>query len=102
MSDSHFTVTGTWEDTLNNLKSVHNQVHFDMLIHLRDLTGIGCNKCEQSLASKNFGDVQPGRELNDKTQDLWDVVLLHSEEKEIDMVRFGAGRIEQLYVSNME
>lgn len=55
------------------------------------IIGIGCNKCEQGLASKNFGDVQPDRELNDKTQDLWDVVLLHSEEKEIDMIRFGAG-----------
>ena len=55
------------------------------------IIGIGCNKCEKGLALKNVGDVQASRELNSETQDLWDVVLLHTDEKRIDMIRFGAG-----------
>lgn len=38
LTDTHYTVNGTWEDTALNIKAVHEQVHFDEIIHLGDVT----------------------------------------------------------------
>lgn len=38
LTDSHYTINGTWEDTAYNIKAVHEKVGFDAIIHLGDLT----------------------------------------------------------------
>lgn len=38
LTDTHYTVNGTWEDTARNIRAVHEQVHFDEIIHLGDVT----------------------------------------------------------------
>ena len=38
VTDTHYVVGGTWEDTLQNLKAVHEQAGFDAVVHLGDLT----------------------------------------------------------------
>ena len=38
LTDTHYTVNGTWGDTLASLKTVHETAKFDGIIHLGDLT----------------------------------------------------------------
>lgn len=38
LADTHFTINGTWEDTVNNIQSVAEQIDYDTIIHLGDLT----------------------------------------------------------------
>lgn len=38
LTDSHVTVNGTWKDTANNMQKVSEQVGFDAVIHLGDMT----------------------------------------------------------------
>lgn len=38
LSDTHYAVNGTWEDTANNIRSVAEQVTYAGIIHLGDLT----------------------------------------------------------------
>lgn len=38
LTDTHYTVNGTWADTAKNLCAVHKKIAFDSVIHLGDLT----------------------------------------------------------------
>ena len=38
VTDTHYTVNGTWQDTVRNLQAVHRKAGFDSLVHLGDLT----------------------------------------------------------------
>lgn len=38
LTDSHYTINGTWEDTVQNIRAVHEEVKFNAVIHLGDLT----------------------------------------------------------------
>ena len=38
LTDTHFTVNGTWDDTLASLKTVHEKEKFDGILHLGDFT----------------------------------------------------------------
>lgn len=38
LSDTHYTVNGTWEDTLQNISAVHKLSPFDGIVHLGDVT----------------------------------------------------------------
>ena len=38
LTDTHYTVNGTWNDTAKNLHAVHQEACFDSIIHLGDLT----------------------------------------------------------------
>lgn len=38
ITDTHYTVNGTWQDTVKNLQAVHREAGFDIAIHLGDLT----------------------------------------------------------------
>lgn len=48
LTDSHYTVNGTWETTIDNLRKVGLQVGFDAIIHMGDMTDGCCQKgcCE--------------------------------------------------------
>lgn len=38
LSDSHYTVNGTWKETIQNVNALHEKVGFDAIIHLGDFT----------------------------------------------------------------
>ncbi len=38
LTDTHYTVNGTWEDTARNIQRVSGQIRYDAIIHLGDLT----------------------------------------------------------------
>jgi len=38
LTDTHYTINGTWRDTAANLLAVHQKARFDSVIHLGDLT----------------------------------------------------------------
>lgn len=38
LADTHYTVNGTWEDTVHNIQSVAKCVNYDAIVHLGDLT----------------------------------------------------------------
>jgi hypothetical protein len=38
LTDSHYTVNGTWDDTMAGIRAVHASVGFDGVIHLGDMT----------------------------------------------------------------
>lgn len=38
LADTHYTVNGTWEDTVRNIRSVAERVKYDAIIHLGDFT----------------------------------------------------------------
>lgn len=38
LTDTHFTINGTWEDTARNIQSVAEKVNYDAIVHLGDFT----------------------------------------------------------------
>lgn len=38
LTDTHYTINGTWTDTVQNICAVHEKARFDSVIHLGDLT----------------------------------------------------------------
>lgn len=59
LSDSHYTVNGTWEQTVRNLKRVQERVGFDGPIHLGDLQdGLLDKKVCRRIASRCIRDMQ--------------------------------------------
>jgi len=55
------------------------------------IISIGCNKCEYFLDKKPAGAHAYMREIGTVTQDLWDVLMIDTEEEQLHFVRFGAG-----------
>lgn len=59
LSDSHFTINGTWEDTIHNIKAVNNKVNFDGIVHLGDLTdGMVPAEITKKYAEKIISDLK--------------------------------------------
>lgn len=59
LSDSHYVVNGTWDDTISNLKRVHENIGFDGIIHLGDLQdGMLEKKMCYRIASKCIRDMR--------------------------------------------
>lgn len=59
LSDSHFTINGTWEDTIYNIKAVNEKVNFDGIIHLGDLTdGMVSADVTKKYAKKVINDLK--------------------------------------------
>lgn len=59
VTDTHYTVGGTWEDTANNVQLVHRKSKFDAIVHLGDLTdGITSAKVTKYYVNKVIGDLQ--------------------------------------------
>lgn len=58
LTDTHYTVNGTWEDTALNIQAVHEKVHFDEIIHLGDVTdGVTSAKITAKFSEKVLGDL---------------------------------------------
>ncbi|SHO48767.1 glycerophosphodiester phosphodiesterase family protein [Anaerocolumna xylanovorans] len=59
LTDTHYTVNGTWEDTAFNIQAIHEQVHFDEIIHLGDVTdGITSAKVTSDYAKAVLRDLR--------------------------------------------
>lgn len=59
LSDSHYVVNGTWEDTINNIREVHRKVGFDGIIHLGDLQdGLLDKKMCRRISTKCINDMR--------------------------------------------
>ena len=58
MADSHYTIGGTWEDTLASIKCMHGHIGFDGVIHLGDMTDGGVTAAAtKKYAGKVIGDI---------------------------------------------
>ncbi len=52
IADTHYAPGTTWENSLCNIKAVHDRIHFDNIVHLGDLTdGMG-----SKLLTKHYAD----------------------------------------------
>lgn len=59
ITDTHYCVGGTWEDTAHNLLAVHQKSGFDAVVHLGDLTdGLTSAKVTSYYASKVIDDME--------------------------------------------
>lgn len=59
LTDSHYTVNGTWETTIDNLRKVGLQVGFDAIIHMGDMTdGMLSKRMLRSNTAKVLSDLR--------------------------------------------
>ena len=72
---------------------IHGHNHADLIYRKRafPVIGIGCAKLEDFLEHKPEGGVTWPREKGTRTQELWDLLLIHLSKKSMDFLRFGAG-----------
>ena len=81
---------------------IHGHNHADQIDYEEGfpIIAIGCNKCEYFEDKKPEGAVTYKRALGTVSQDLWDVLVISTENGTMDFVRFGAG--EDRHVSLRE
>ena len=72
---------------------IHGHNHTDQIWRGASfpVIGIGCSKLEDFKEHKPPGAVTWEREQGTETQELWDVLLIHSKTGDMDLIRFGAG-----------
>lgn len=72
---------------------IHGHSHEDQVFRKDSFPciSLGCAKFEDFAEFKPAGSTTPKRALGDRTQELWDVLILKSNENRIELVRFGAG-----------
>lgn len=72
---------------------IHGHNHSDQIYMKQSfpVVSIGCNKCEYFTDKKPKESLTYERKLETVSQDLWDVLIINTEEKQLDFVRFGAG-----------
>lgn len=59
LTDSHFTVNGTWEDTARNISEMAKVVDYDAVIHLGDLTdGMLSKNLTEKYVKKTLADLR--------------------------------------------
>jgi len=59
LTDSHYTVNGTWDDTASAIQQMHKVVHFDGVIHLGDFTdGMVSGEVTRNYVNKTLGDLK--------------------------------------------
>ena len=72
---------------------VHGHNHADQIYEKRDfpIISLGCNKCEYFVDKKPKGSITYERKLGTVSQDLWDAMVINTDQNQIDFIRFGAG-----------
>lgn len=80
---------------------IHGHSHADQIYEKRTfpVIGIGCSKLEDFTEHKPAGSVTFARTQHTGTQELWDVLLVHTEKGSMDFLRFGAGEDRHVEVS---
>lgn len=88
------------------LAYIHGHNHSDQILYTEcfPIISIGCAKCEDFKDKKPEGSVTFERKKGTLTQELWDVLVINTEEKKMEFVRFGAGndRIVQLTAEGLK
>lgn len=77
----------------NLLAYIHGHTHADYIDNRRNfpIISVGCTKCESFPEFKPQGAVCYERRLGTVSQDLWDILLIDTDERKLEFVRFGAG-----------
>lgn len=72
---------------------IHGHTHADYIFEERvfPIISIGCSKCEYFTDKKPEGSVTYRRVRHTVTQELWDTLIVDTEENTLRFVRFGAG-----------
>lgn len=75
------------------LAYIHGHNHADQICYKRSfpIVSIGCAKCEDFKDKKPEGAVTYDRKMGTISQELWDVMVVDADGKNIDFIRFGAG-----------
>lgn len=78
----------------NILAFIHGHAHSDYVYteRLFPIVSIGCGKCEDMQEKKTEGFVTEKREIGTLTQELWDILIVKPNKRQIEFVRFGAGK----------
>lgn len=81
---------------------IHGHNHADQVWSARafPIVGIGCGKLESFQEHKPDGSVTWFRKKGERTQELWDVLVIRPEEGRLGFVRFGAG--EDRFTANRQ
>lgn len=59
LTDTHYTVNGTWDDTSKAIQQLHNKIGFDGIIHLGDLTdGMITREVSRYYVEQVLGDLK--------------------------------------------
>lgn len=76
------------------LAFINGHMHTDHLCNEEafPIVSIGCAKCEYFLEYKMENSVTFPRKMGDKTQNLWDIMIVDSKNKIIKFERQGAGK----------
>jgi hypothetical protein len=80
----------------NILAFINGHNHCDLLFNdlyngKFPIISINCSKCEYFLEHKPKGAVVPYRQLGNRTQECWDILIIDVEQRKLDFIRFGAG-----------
>ena len=72
---------------------IYGHNHADQIIEYRDfpMISIGCSKLEAFNENKPEDAVTPAREKGTRSQELWDVLMVHPDGS-MDLIRYGAGK----------
>lgn len=75
------------------LAYVHGHNHADQICYDKSfpIVSIGCAKCEDFKDKKPKGSVTYDRKMGTVSQELWDVMIVDTDENRLEYVRFGAG-----------
>lgn len=73
---------------------IHGHNHADQIVYTEffPIIAIGCAKCEDFKDKKPKGAVTYDRQRGTVTQELWDILVVNTEKKKMNLVRFGAGK----------
>lgn len=76
------------------LAYIHGHTHADYIDSKRNfpVVSVGCAKCESFKEFKPEGAVCHCRKIGTVSQDLWDALLVDTKDKQLQFIRFGAGK----------
>jgi len=83
--DSNRHKTLAWINGHNHSDFIDNNERFPII-------SIANAKCEAFTERKTEGFITPDRELNNTSQEAFDIMLINAEKEQIRFIRFGAGR----------
>lgn len=78
---------------------IHGHTHADYVYEERvfPIISIGCSKCEYFTDKKPEGATTYRRVRHTVTQELWDTLIVNTEENRLRFVRFGAGPDREIW-----
>lgn len=86
------------------LAYIHGHNHADQIEYTEyfPIVAVGCAKCEDFKDKKPEGSVTYDRKMGTVSQELWDVLVVDTDGRKIDFVRFGAGEDRTVEIRTAE